>query len=63
MSVYTHLSDDEFFAFCGLYGITFKKAIPIVQGVKQIKMQVMIFLMYLHYMKNVCLMTLSKWQQ
>lgn len=34
MSVYTHLSDDEFFAFCGLYGITFKKAIPIVQGVK-----------------------------
>ena len=34
MSVYTHLSDDEFFAFCGLYGVKFKKAIPIVQGVK-----------------------------
>lgn len=34
MSVYTHLSDDEFFAFCGLYGVPFKKAIPIVQGVK-----------------------------
>lgn len=34
MSVYTHLSDDEFFAFCGLYGVSFKKAIPIVQGVK-----------------------------
>lgn len=34
MSVYTHLSDDEFFAFCGLFGVKFKKAIPIVQGVK-----------------------------
>ncbi|MDO5651094.1 MAG: homoserine kinase [Moraxella sp.] len=34
MSVYTHLSEDEFFAFCGLFGITFKRAIPIVQGVK-----------------------------
>lgn len=34
MSVYTHLSDDEFFAFCGLYGVRFRRAIPIVQGVK-----------------------------
>lgn len=34
MSVYTQLSDDEFFAFCGLYGVKFAKAIPIVQGVK-----------------------------
>lgn len=34
MSVYTHLSDDEFFAFCGLYGVTFAKAIPITQGIK-----------------------------
>ncbi|MFW2177760.1 MULTISPECIES: homoserine kinase [unclassified Moraxella] len=34
MSVYTHLSEDEFFAFCGLYGVKFAKAIPIVQGVK-----------------------------
>ncbi len=34
MSVYTHLSDDEFFAFCSVFGVTFKKAIPIVQGVK-----------------------------
>lgn len=34
MSVYTHLSDDEFFAFCGLYGVDFKKAIPITQGIK-----------------------------
>lgn len=34
MSVYTHLSHDEFFAFCGLFGVTFKKAIPIVQGIK-----------------------------
>ncbi|MDO4894584.1 homoserine kinase [Moraxella sp.] len=34
MSVYTHLSEDEFFAFCGLYGVNFKNAIPIVQGVK-----------------------------
>lgn len=34
MSVYTHLSEDEFYAFCGLYGVDFKKAIPIVQGVK-----------------------------
>ncbi|OOR89605.1 homoserine kinase [Moraxella caviae] len=34
MSVYTHLSDDEFFAFCGLYGVKFKKAIPITQGIK-----------------------------
>ena len=34
MSVYTHLSDDEFFAFCGLFGVKFKKAIPITQGIK-----------------------------
>lgn len=34
MSVYTQLSEDEFFAFCGLYGVKFAKAIPIVQGVK-----------------------------
>lgn len=34
MSVYTHLSEDEFFAFCGLYNVTFKKAIPITQGIK-----------------------------
>ncbi|MCG7411384.1 homoserine kinase [Moraxella nonliquefaciens] len=34
MSVYTHLSDDEFFAFCGLFGVTFKKAVPITQGIK-----------------------------
>lgn len=34
MSVYTHLSHDEFFAFCSLFGVTFKKAIPIVQGIK-----------------------------
>ncbi|WP_066801135.1 homoserine kinase [Moraxella oblonga] len=34
MSVYTHLSDDEFFAFCGLFGVKFKKATPITQGIK-----------------------------
>ncbi|MDO4440732.1 MAG: homoserine kinase [Moraxella sp.] len=34
MSVYTHLSDDEFFAFCGLFGLTFKSATPITQGIK-----------------------------
>ncbi|MFA9486479.1 MULTISPECIES: homoserine kinase [unclassified Moraxella] len=34
MSVYTHLSDDEFFAFCGLFGVKFNKAIPITQGIK-----------------------------
>ena len=34
MSVYTHLSDDEFFAFCGLFGVAFKKAAPITQGIK-----------------------------
>ncbi|MFB6348674.1 homoserine kinase [Moraxella marmotae] len=34
MSVYTHLSDDEFFAFCGLFGVKFVRAIPIVQGIK-----------------------------
>lgn len=34
MSVYTHLSDDEFFAFCGLYGLSFKHALPITQGIK-----------------------------
>lgn len=34
MSVYTHLSDDEFFAFCGLFGVKFRRAIPIVQGIK-----------------------------
>ncbi|OOS03549.1 homoserine kinase [Moraxella cuniculi DSM 21768] len=34
MSVYTHLSDDEFFAFCGLYGVPFRQATAIVQGIK-----------------------------
>lgn len=34
MSVYTHLSEDEFFAFCGLYNVTFHKATPITQGIK-----------------------------
>lgn len=34
MSVYTRLSDDEFFAFCALFGAPFKKAFPIAQGVK-----------------------------
>ena len=34
MSVYTHLSEDEFFAFCSLYNVTFKHATPITQGIK-----------------------------
>lgn len=34
MSVYTHLSDDEFFAFCGLFGVKFRRATAIVQGIK-----------------------------
>lgn len=34
MSVYTHLSEDEFFAFCGLFGVKFKRATPITQGIK-----------------------------
>lgn len=34
MSVYTRLSDDEFFAFCSLYNVKFKQAIPITQGIK-----------------------------
>lgn len=34
MSVYTHLSEDQFTAFCHAFGISFDKAIPITQGVK-----------------------------
>lgn len=34
MSVYTHLSDDQFAAFCYAFGIEFANAIPITQGIK-----------------------------
>lgn len=34
MSVYTQLSEDEFFAFCSLYNVKFKRAMPITQGIK-----------------------------
>ncbi|PNK60859.1 homoserine kinase [Psychrobacter sp. FDAARGOS_221] len=34
MSVYTHLSDDQFAAFCHAFGVSFAKAIPITQGIK-----------------------------
>ena len=34
MSVYTHLSEDQFAAFCHRFGVSFSKAIPITQGVK-----------------------------
>lgn len=34
MSVYTHLSDDQFTAFCQMFGVSFAKAIPITQGIK-----------------------------
>lgn len=34
MSVYTHLTEDQFSAFCHAFGVTFAKAIPITQGVK-----------------------------
>lgn len=34
MSVYTHLSEDQFTAFCQAFGVSFSKAIPITQGVK-----------------------------
>ena len=60
----------NFLPFVVFMALPLKKTYPlsrvskIKNGLsKQIKMQVMNFLMYLHYMKNVCLMTLSKWQQ
>ena len=34
MSVYTHLSDDQFTDFCQMFGVSFAKAIPITQGIK-----------------------------
>lgn len=34
MSVYTHLSEDQFSAFCQAFGVSFVKAIPITQGIK-----------------------------
>lgn len=34
MSVYTHLSEDQFTAFCQAFGVSFAKAIPITQGIK-----------------------------
>lgn len=34
MSVYTHLSDTQFAKFCQAFGIGFKKATPITQGIK-----------------------------
>ena len=34
MSVYTQLTDDQFAAFCQRFGVTFARAIPITQGIK-----------------------------
>lgn len=34
MSVYTHLSDDQFSMFCQVYGVEFAKAQGITQGIK-----------------------------
>ena len=34
MSVYTQLTDDQFAAFCQSFGISFARAIPITQGIK-----------------------------
>jgi len=34
MSVYTQLTDDQFAAFCQSFGVSFARAIPITQGVK-----------------------------
>ncbi|MGM8898621.1 MULTISPECIES: homoserine kinase [unclassified Psychrobacter] len=34
MSVYTQLTDDQFAAFCSSFGVSFKRAIPITQGIK-----------------------------
>lgn len=34
MSVYTQLTDDQFAAFCQCFGVSFARAIPITQGIK-----------------------------
>ncbi|MES1965853.1 homoserine kinase [Psychrobacter sp. AH5] len=34
MSVYTQLTDDQFAAFCSSFGVSFIRAIPITQGIK-----------------------------
>ena len=34
MSVYTQLTDDQFAAFCQRFGVSFARAIPITQGIK-----------------------------
>lgn len=34
MSVYTQLTDEQFAAFCQRFGVSFARAIPITQGIK-----------------------------
>ena len=34
MSVYTQLTDDQFADFCHRFGVSFARAIPITQGIK-----------------------------
>ena len=34
MSVYTQLTDDQFAAFCQSFGVSFTRAVPITQGIK-----------------------------
>lgn len=34
MSVYTHLTEDQFTTFCHAFGVSFAKAVPITQGIK-----------------------------
>ncbi|MGO2998014.1 MAG: homoserine kinase [Moraxellaceae bacterium] len=34
MSVYTQLTDDQFAAFCQSFGVSFARAVPITQGIK-----------------------------
>ena len=34
MSVYTQLTDDQFATFCQRFGVSFARAIPITQGIK-----------------------------
>ncbi len=34
MSVYTQLTDDQFAAFCSSFGVSFARAVPITQGIK-----------------------------
>ncbi len=69
MSVYTQLTDDQFAAFCQRFGVSFARAIPITQGIKNSNWFIQTTddvdggtLTYLLYLKSVHQKTSKKWR-